>query len=145
MKKIIAIVAALCFSAAAFAGPEPTEAAVKAFKAAFPAAENAQWFDSGNGKYMVNFTQSGINTKVTYDKDGVFVSSIRYYEEKNLPVNVLYAVKKKHADKKISGITELSSDQELSYYIKMEDDKFWYTIKSTSDGSLETVEKFKKG
>jgi len=53
--------------------------------------------------YMVTFKQNDILTKVNYDKDGNFVSSIRYYSEKNLPVTIICRVEKEYAASRCSG------------------------------------------
>jgi hypothetical protein len=93
---------------------------------------------------MVNFKQGEILTKIEYDKEGNFLSSIRYYSEKNLPVNVLVRLQKKYTDKKVFGVTEVTSDNVVEYYIKLEDESNWITVKSNADGNMQVVEKYKK-
>ena len=116
---------------------------LQAFKQAFPDAKEVKWAELED-KYMVNFKQNDILTKIEYDKEGNFLSSIRYYSEKNLPVNVLVRLQKKYADKKVFGVTEMTSDNIVEYYIKLEDDNNWITVKSNADGNMQVVEKYKK-
>jgi hypothetical protein len=94
--------------------------------------------------YTVTFRQNDILTKVEYDKDANFVSSLRYYSEKNLPVTVLCQLQKKYAGKTIFGVTESSTEMATTYYIKLVDDHNWYTVRSDSDGNMQVVEKYKK-
>jgi hypothetical protein len=93
---------------------------------------------------LVSFKQNDILTKVNYDKDGNFVSSIRYYSEKNLPVTVICRLQKEYAGKSVFGVTEVATENGVEYFIKLQDDKNWYTIHSDSQGNLEKIEKFRK-
>jgi len=102
-----------------------------------------RWLESAD-RYTVNFKENGILTKIDYDKDGNFISSLRYYSEKNLPINILCRLQKKYADKKVFGVTEMTSEGGVEYYIKLEDDENWTTVKSNAEGSLQVVEKYKK-
>src|SRR5438876_3663548 len=74
----------------------------------FPLAEDVKWCEDDKG-HFVSFTQSGILSKVAYDPQGDFTYALRYYKEKNLPVSVLLRVREKFTDKKIFGVTELST------------------------------------
>ena len=116
---------------------------LKEFKQTFPDAQQVKWAEQED-KYMVNFKQGEILTKIVYDKDGNFLSSLRYYTEKNLPVSILCKLQKKYADKSVFGVTEMTTESGVEFYIKMEDVNNWYTIRSNSDGSMATIEKYKK-
>jgi hypothetical protein len=114
-----------------------------AFQRTFPDAIQVKWVEQPTG-YMVSFKQNDIQTKVLYDKDGNFVGSFRYYLEKNLPVTVIYRLQKDYAGKSVFGVTEITNENGVQYYIKMQDDKYWYTILSDASGNLEKIEKYKK-
>jgi hypothetical protein len=116
---------------------------LQAFKQAFPDAQQVKWAEMED-KYMVNFKQGEILTKIEYDKEGNFLNSIRYYSEKNLPVNLLVRLQKKYTDKKVFGVTEVTSDNVVEYFIKLEDANNWITVKSNGDGNMQVVEKYKK-
>lgn len=113
------------------------------FKQTFPDAQQVKWLEQTD-KYTVNFTENGILTKIDYDKDGNFIGSLRYYTEKNLPINILCKLQKKYADKTVFGVTEVTSDSNVEYYIKLQDEKNWITVKSNGDGNMQLVEKYKK-
>jgi hypothetical protein len=142
MKKIIiALSLVLAISTAATA--DPTEKILKIFNETFSTVKDVKWYEDAK-EYLVCFYQNDVYTKVTYDKEGAFVSSLRYYKETDLPLNVLSAIKNKYADKKIFGVTESTDANGVLYYVKIEDAKNWYTLKATTDASLEVTEKFKK-
>lgn len=144
-KTLFALVCCLTFSAGAFArdGFTISEKMLNSFKQTFPDAEQVKWLESAD-RYTVNFKENGILTKIDYDKDGNFVSSLRYYTEKNLPINILCRLQKKYADKKVFGVTEMTTDAVVEYYIKLEDADNWITVKSNADGNMQVVEKYKK-
>jgi hypothetical protein len=149
-RTLFALACCLTLSAGAFANkgftnPDFTisEKMLSSFKQTFPDAEQVKWLESAD-RYTVNFKENGILTKIDYDKDGNFISSLRYYTEKNLPINILCRLQKKYADKKVFGVTEMTSESTVEYYIKLEDAENWITIKSNADGNLQVVEKYKK-
>ena len=148
IKRIILTVCCIfAISAGVFAGPGPdltiSEKMLQAFKKTFPDAQEVKWAEQED-KYTVNFKQGDILTKVEYDKDGNFLSSLRYYSEKGLPISVLCRLQKKYADKKIFGVTELATENSVEYYIKMEDAQNWITVRSNAEGNMQVVEKYKK-
>jgi hypothetical protein len=135
----------LVLSAGAFAAKETniSEKMLQTFKQTFPDAQQVVWSEQGD-KYTVNFRQGEILTKVEYDKDGNFLSSLRYYSEKNLPVTILCRLQKRYSDKKIYGVTEMATDSSVEYYIKLEDETTWITVRANIDGNMQVVEKYKK-
>jgi hypothetical protein len=148
MKKyfgMLMCIATLAFANNSFArrAAEVTEKVKKEFKETFPFAEKVDWEEFPD-RYIVHFEESNVRAVVDYDKDGNYLGSKRYYGESNLPVNILYKIRKKYADKKIFGITEIATDNSIDYYIKMEDATNWITIKSDPSGNFEQVEKYKK-
>jgi hypothetical protein len=116
---------------------------LQTFKNTFPDAQEVQWKESPD-KYTVNFKAGGLVTLIEYDKDGEFMSSVRYYSESNLPVNILCKLHKKYPEKKVFGVTEKATESNVEYFIKLEDATTWVTVKSSGEGSMSVVEKFKK-
>ena len=146
------VLVACCFLAlttGSYAATTPTPDAIisdkllQAFKHTFPDAREVKWVEQTD-KFTVNFKQGDILTKVEYDKDGNFLNSLRYYSEKNLPVNILCRLQKKYADKTIFGVTEVTNESFVEYYIKLEDAKNWLTVHSDSEGNMRVVEKYGK-
>ncbi|MGN6617712.1 MAG: hypothetical protein ACTHJ5_11110 [Ilyomonas sp.] len=142
MKKITALaIATLISTASLFANPGAK--LLKAFNSSFPNAHNVKWHEDDKG-FLASFKESDMLVKVNYDKNGEFVSSLRYYPENKLPLNVLMSLKKRFPEKQIFGVTEVTTVDAVNYYVKMQDDKRWYTVKSDANGNLQVVEKFKK-
>ena len=135
----------LAFSAGAFAAKEYSisDKMLQTFKQTFPDAQQVVWSEQGD-KYTVNFRQGDILSKVEYDKDGNFLNSLRYYSEKNLPVTILCRLQKRFSDKKVFGVTEMATDSSVEYYIKLEGENDWITVRSNIDGNMQVVEKYKK-
>lgn len=145
MKKIIiTAISMLALSAGIFARDiEVNEKVLKSFKESFPKAEQVTWQEYVDA-YVVNFTALGIKERITYDKEGNFVSATRYYLQENLPANIIYKLKKNYPGQNVYGVTEITTETQVQYYVKLEDKTNWTTIKSDESGNLELVEKFKK-
>ena len=143
MKKILlsaAIVFSFSFSAMA---DDPSQKVLDAFNKTFPHVKDVAWTESEQS-YEVKFKQNEILSKVTYDKDGNILKTLRYYYEQNLPLLVLSKVKNKFNDKKIYGVTEESSDEGTFYHIILEDEKHWVNITADSYGGIKVDKKFNK-
>lgn len=145
MKKITLAAVALLITAAGYAAnpPEVAEKVLNAFKQTFYDPQEIKWYDNDNG-YEVHFKCDNILSKVWYDGEGNITSTHRYYGEYNLPPFILGKIKKKYADKKVFGVTEITNDAGLNYYVTLEDSKSWLTLKSDPLGYLEVYEKLKK-
>jgi uncharacterized protein YkuJ len=146
MKKIILAAAALiAFSAKMFAGTDPIvgEKVLEAFKKTFLNVKEVSWSEMPQA-YEVKFKQDQITARVTYDRDGNILKTIRYYSENQLPILVLTKLKNKYSDKKVFGVTEVSSDEGVYYHIVLEDEKDWTNVKADSYGSMTVESKLKK-
>ena len=77
--------------------------------------------------------------------EGNFLSSLRYYKEDMLPLSILHQLKKKYSKRSVFGVTELIVGTDVAYFIKLEDEKTWLTVKADQQGNLSVYEKLKKG
>ena len=144
MKKLIiftCLFAAL--SATASNPPEVSEKVLKAFSETFMKATDVVWHEVRNF-YEASFKQSEIISRAIYDKEGNLVRTTRYYSQESLPINILTKLQKRYAGKSVYGVTELSTEDQVSYQITMQDEKNWYIIKADNWGSLELEQKYKK-
>lgn len=141
--KIFFIAALLFAGIAASAGTTPNEKVLKAFKETFANAEKVVWNDVGD-QFQANFWENSINVRAKYDDDGNLVETIRYYYEKNLPPLIQTKLKKKYPSRKVFGVTELSTQDAVNYYISMNDEKNWYTVQSDAVGNMEQTDKYKR-
>jgi len=145
MKKIIFALTMLLGSMTIFANvpPEVNEKVLKAFQETFTNPKEVNWHEYAN-YYEVDFKQDEIKTQVRYDADGNITGTTRYYFEQQLPPHILANLKKKYPQRSVYGVTEIYSENDLQYYITMEDEKNWYSVKSNPLGNLEQTEKFRK-
>lgn len=148
MKRLFILSLSLLISlgSIAFTATNIDEKLVRLFKASFPDATEVVWYEFPE-TFTVHFVEDGIRNRISYWKDGQLVEFIRYYQERALPPFIRYCVKKKYPDQTIFGVVEISTASDYSnvtYYIKMEDAKTWFTVKVDGNGACNMVEKFKK-
>ena len=143
MKKIFVTAISTLILGLTLQAADVNEKVLKSFKETFPKAEQVNWQEFTDN-YVVNFTTSGIRERITYDKDGNFLNSTRYYQQENLPANIMVKLQKRYPKQKVYGVTEITTDSNVEYYIKLQDDANWTTVKSDGTGILEVVEKYKR-
>lgn len=143
MKKLVISLSCLFVLVTSCLADLPNEKVLKNFRTTFSRAQKVKWMEHDN-YFDVSFVQSGIQSNVRYEKDGSFMNCTRYYTEQQLPVNILCKLRDKYADKKVFGVTEVTTQDDISYYVKMYDSKNWLSVKVTNDGQMEVVEKYRK-
>lgn len=144
MKKFVYLAVLLIgISATAATPPEVNEKIMKAFKSTFTGAENVVWNETENNA-QANFKLDEIQVRASYDNEGNLLETVRYYGEKNLPPNIMGKLKKKYPGKQVFGVTEITSETEVSYYISLKDDTHWYKVKSDPYANLQQTDKFKR-
>ena len=143
MKKVLAVFCSMVFIAGAYAF-EVNEKVLKSFNETFASAEEVKW-EEYKTYYTVSFVNSGIRSKVNYDKDGHMLGSIRYYAPQLLPLNIYNMLKMDYRKKELYGVTEVTFGTDVTYFVKMQDAKNWFTIKIDASGNSTIHEKYKKG
>jgi hypothetical protein len=139
MKKIIVYAAGLLLTLSAAAAPGAK--IIKAFQETFPNAENVKWNDDKAG-YFVSFYQGGNFEKVLYSKSGDFVCSWKYSDGQDLPVNIVMKLNKRFGEHNILGVTELATNDNTSYEIKLAKHSKWYSVTALANGEIIREEKF---
>jgi hypothetical protein len=127
----------------AFPTPVISEKLLQTFRESFPNAEKIVWNESRD-QYTVSFLETGILNRITYDKNGGFSGSIRYYTARYLPYYLVSLLKDKYPRQKIFGVTEITAPAGILYYVKMEDPKYWYTVVLDGEGHSEVQDKYRK-
>jgi hypothetical protein len=145
MKKIVIAGFTLLIALQSFAwsGPEVQQLLHESFVHNFPNAEHVTWSDDTEG-YTVSFTVNSILTRISYDRKGKFVSSLRNYSEQVLPFYITNMLKQKYPGNEIYGITEITSPTDINYFVKLEGPKHWITVRVDNDGDNMVVEKYRK-
>jgi hypothetical protein len=128
---------------AAFAEPEVNRKTIEKFKVAFKEAADVKWYAETNFD-QVYCVIKGIKTQIKYDKEGNFISCFRMYKEEDLPVIVQLKLAQQYAGKNITSVAELTTDGNIEYHLVLEDEKFWYNIKSDAFGNASLDKKIKK-
>ncbi len=144
MKKIFVLALAALFSAGAYAHHvSVSEKALKAFNETFTTAKEVSWHENGN-EYSVRFLQEDVRYVVHYSQEGKIIGAMRFYKPAHLPLNILAEVTRLYSNKKLFGVTEITSGDSVAYFVKMEDSKYFTTVKFTPYGESEVYEKIKK-
>ncbi|HEY4338281.1 MAG TPA: hypothetical protein VGM89_20380 [Puia sp.] len=150
MKRLFILLCSLTLSASTFAAGRDTtrtkkvdESLLNSFREQFPDAEQVVW-EALPETFAVNFLDHGVRTQITYDRQDAFVSSTRYYEERNLPHRILNILKKRYAGKTIFAITELTTEFGTEYHIKLQDDKVWLMVTMDSEGNIQNADEYQK-
>ena len=145
MKKIFFAAAAFMLTCSAFANTikDVNAKVLDAFNKTFQNARQVVWHEYKD-YYEVRFMQGTIDARVKYDTNGKIMEAVRYYKADNLPLLIRAKVENKYANEKIFGVTEVSSDAGINYYIVLENEKNWINIKCDYLGNVSVQNKFKK-
>ncbi|HET9280141.1 MAG TPA: hypothetical protein VFN95_18225 [Flavitalea sp.] len=122
---------------------EINEKVLKSFNETFAAAQDVKWEEYKN-YYTVSFVHSGIRSKVDYDKNGYIIGSLRYYAPQNLPLNIYNSLWKEYSKQELYGVVEVAVGAAVTYFVKMQDEKNWMTIKIDPSGNSTVYEKYRK-
>lgn len=145
MKKLL-MMAVLFTGLVAAAKPMPNEVGekvLKAFKETFTIAQDVTWQEYED-YYQANFRQEDIQIRAQYDEEGRLLKTIRYYTERQLLPNIVARLKSKYSGRSIEGVTETTSDDEVSFVVTLKDNTDWYVVKSDVYGNLQLMQKFKR-
>jgi hypothetical protein len=143
MKKIF-LGFALLLSTVAFAFDRTVDEAIaKRFHETFPTAQNIKWY-TYEDFYEVFFDYNQVTCRIDYDMKGNVISVRRDYSEKDLPAFILAKVKQKYPDMKVFGVTELLSENVVTYEIILEDAKTWTRVNSDAYGAMYVSKKYRK-
>ncbi len=145
MKKLIHLAFLLTgfVATAAATPPDVNEKILKSFNETFAEAQNVSWYEYEDYS-QANFVVDRIQVRAQYVEDGSLIRTIRYYSEKELLPSVVAKLKKRYAGKEIAGVTESSSESEVSFTINIKDENNWYIVKSDVYGNLQQTDKFKR-
>lgn len=143
MKKTFATLAILLMALCSFANPTVNEKVLKQFSSLFPTVQDAKWFEAED-HYDVYFEKDGVKYNIRYDLNGKIVSSRNYYTSERLCPFLKAKVAEKYPGKKIFGVTEITSSEEMFYVINLEDEKCWTNIRADATGQISLIEKLQK-
>jgi hypothetical protein len=143
MKKII-LYAVTCVLLASSANATPGSKILQKFKETFPNAQNVKWVDDKAG-YFVSFMQNESYNKVFYNTEGSFVYALKYYKGDGLPTSITMSLNKKYGDAKIIGVTEVTTQNNVVYDVKLSKEHKLYSLNVSSEGSVTKEEVYDDG
>lgn len=151
MKKLFVLFSALLIIFTSF-GNTPVkidDQILQTFAVQFPHAQKVIWQESDES-YIVTFIEDGIRVRIVYLRNGSINHFLRYYLEENLPLDIRLNIKKKFPGRTIHGVIEenivsnIENRSRTFYYVKLEDENSWLTIKTERHKKLKVVEKLNK-
>lgn len=151
MKKLFVLFSAMLIALFSF-GHIPVkidDQLLRTFAIQFPHAQKVVWQEHDDS-YIVSFVEDGIRVRVVYLRNGHVTQFIRYYLEENLPLDIRLKVKKQFPGKDIHGIVEenivsnLENRSKTIYYIKLQDEISWLTVRAERHKKYKLIEKFNK-
>ncbi|MFN2458707.1 MAG: hypothetical protein ABR502_10930 [Chitinophagaceae bacterium] len=98
------------------------------------------WYED---HYIVRFNQDEIDTRIKYDLEGKISETVGYYKEDALPI-LRPKLKNRFSDKTVFGVTEIANNTEILYYVVLEDEKNWLTLKTDAFRNMQIEKKYKK-
>ena len=143
MKKAI-LYFVTCVLLVTSAAAMPGSKILQRFSQTFPNAQNIRWRDDKAG-FFVSFTQNGNFNKVFYNTAGDFVYSLKYYHADALPTNIAMALNKQFGESKVIGVTEITTQNNMVYNIKLTKEDKLYDLNVLADGSVTKQEEFNNG
>ncbi|MDQ6609924.1 MAG: hypothetical protein M3Y85_08900 [Bacteroidota bacterium] len=143
MKKISFSLLMMLIVCSAFATSPVNEKVLNVFSTAFPKVQNVRWYEYKD-YYEVLFDQDDLKCRVQYNAEGQVIRSRRDYYGKDLCPFLKAKIAQKYPGKNVYGVTEITTDEEISYDIILEDEKTWMYIKSDAVGQMSTANKFNK-
>jgi hypothetical protein len=135
MKKLLSLAVTALFSLTLFAS-DPVivnEKTLQAFQESFKNASGVEWYEHGNS-YEVKCMYNGIDSRITFRKDGSVIRVVRYYGADQLPLLLRTKLQKQFSGKTIFGVTELSHENKMDYFIVFEDATTWSHVKCNANG-----------
>jgi len=111
------------------------------FTRTYKNATDIMWYHLNDKRLMVRFFDSGIQTKIFYNRKGGVESMIRYYTEDKLPNEVRHAVRSTYYDFNIFMVIEVTVGKQIAYLVKIEDKTCTKTIR-VMNGEMDVIEEF---
>lgn len=118
--------------------------AVKDFQKAFKGITNPAWCKTYDGGYVAQFMTGTTSNMVAYNNKGTWNHTIRKYHADKLPRNIKAAVRSVYYDYVITGVDEVTVDDQLIYLIRLQNEISIKTIRFF-DSEMEEVQSLRKG
>ncbi|QEC68756.1 hypothetical protein FRZ67_16125 [Panacibacter ginsenosidivorans] len=116
--------------------------ALENFQKSFKDVSSEKWTKNGES-YFASFTKDSVFTRVDYNKKGRWLETIRYYDQKKLPGDANYMIKKGYSDYSVLGVAEVSFDDVPVYLVHIQNESH-FKIVGIYEGEMTEVESHKR-
>lgn len=117
--------------------------AARDFAGRFPFIDNERWYKYNTG-FSAKFSQNSVMNNVYYDRSGYYITTIRYYKERNIPNRLKKLVQKAFTDYTIVSATEVITTKESSFQFNLKNKARIKTVKLTEQ-ELEVTGDYRNG
>jgi hypothetical protein len=114
----------------------------KAFRKAFPRAENLTWY-AMNKNYLVKFFENDMKHHALFAKNGVIKYDVSFGTEKNLPEIMLKKIRNEYDEYNIFKVTNIKQDGRNIWVINLDNLKHIALVRMEED-EMELVQKYDK-
>ncbi|PSL49590.1 hypothetical protein CLV51_101924 [Chitinophaga niastensis] len=149
MKKLILLMSAALLLSANVLFASAYETSVNnriknTFDESFAGAKEVKWYTDDNKTFTAKFTMS--NSKVTafFNDDGTLLATSRYLQVDQLPLNVSSKLTKKYPGNSVYCVVEYTAGDNTVYFITLENENTWTTVKAERSGNMSTYSHLKK-
>jgi hypothetical protein len=101
------------------------------------------WFKYDQG-YQVSFVLDQHHEFAYFDQNGIFLYSLRYYDGKELPKDMVEIVKRRFPDYKINVVTEVNDGQKTFYTLQIINPDY-IKVLTMADGRIDIVKELNNG
>jgi hypothetical protein len=117
--------------------------AARDFSDRYPGIDNERWYRFRTG-FSAKYSQNQVINNVYYDRMGFYITTIRYYKEKNIPVNLKNFIKENFTDYTIVSATEVITPKESAFHFNIKNKTRLKTVK-VSDTEFEVTGDYRNG
>ena len=117
--------------------------AARDFKGRYPNIENERWYRYRSG-FSAKYSQNQVLSNVYYDRMGFYITTIRYYKEKNIPAELKDAIYDNFNGYTIISATEVITPKESAFHFNIKNKARLKTVK-ISETILEVTGDYKNG
>lgn len=116
--------------------------AIRDFHKAYREVFDEEWYSVQNG-FIAKFTRNNIKTRVDYDKQGNWLSTMRILNERQIPREVRNRVKSVYFDDAITQVEEIQNKDDKVYLVHLEGETTWKIVR-VSEGEMTVLEDYNK-
>jgi hypothetical protein len=120
-----------------------SDKAIQAFKKEFSLANNVNW-EITRSYVKVTFNLNSQVLFAYYTQEGERLAVMRNIVSSQLPITLFTSLKKSHADYWITDLFEVASDNEMAYYVTLENADHKITLRSWGTSGWSVYKKKEK-